>query len=176
MGLTQLKPSVEPNAAEIVSKILDRFRLASGFNLKPDEEETKMRVIAWLEILGTAKIPVKYYDRLYQKAMVTRGRRKGQGVQVSYFIAPEDLIAEYDEFLRELADRENEELKQCSQMHDDEEDRLISYFFCNEVEIILPCHECRGEAHRKRIAERLDRKKENRLRLVEKSNGIKFSD
>ena len=64
--------------------------------------------------------------------------------------------------------KETEE-KPCSQPHDDEEDRLVEYLVWGKEAVLLPCPKCRPEAHHKRKEERIDRTKENRLRLVGKS-------
>lgn len=162
--LTRSNNLVEQNPAEIVGKIFDRFRLAQGWKLTDDDTEHDLRVTVWLEILGTAKIQPRFYERLYQKAMVTRGRRKGQGQDVPFFITPEELIAEYDGLLKELAEKPSEP-KECSVPHDDEDDRLVEYMLWGETPAMLPCHECRPEAHRQRKSARIEEKRNKTLRL-----------
>lgn len=125
-----------------------------------------MRATAFIEILGAARIPVKYWERLYRKAMVTRGARRARNEQNPFFITPEELIAENDSLMKELADKPSS--APCPQKHDDEEDRLVEYVLGGTKDgVLLPCHLCRKEAHHKRIAERIHQKRANTLRLAE---------
>jgi len=160
--LTRQKSSVELNPGEVLGKMFDRFKLSQGFNLKDDDEQD-LRIAAFIEILGTARIPVKYWDRLYQKAMVTRGQRRARGEKNPFFITPEELIAEYDSLMREIAQQPINLV--CPQTHDNEEDRLVEYMFGGNVPVLLPCHLCRKDAHQQRIAERVHQKKQNTLRI-----------
>jgi hypothetical protein len=165
--LTRQKPSEpELNAWEELGKIFDRFRLSQGWNLKDGEEDHDDRTTAFIEILGAAKIPVRHWEKLYRKAMVTRGMRRARNEQNSFFITPEEFIAEYEGLMKELAEKPQD--KPCPQPHDDEEDRLVEYMFAGGTDgTLLPCHLCRKDAYHKRIAERIEQKKANTLRLVE---------
>jgi hypothetical protein len=136
--------------------------MAQGWRPDEDQENHEARIISWIEILGTANIPIEHYDGLYRRAMVSRGRKKGEGLSVPYWITPEELIAEHAEFQRDLQ-AQPRPVEHCSQPHDaDRDDRLNIYAVGGVEEIALPCHECRPEAHRKRVVEHLDHSAQKR--------------
>jgi len=139
--------------------------MAQGWRSDEDQENHEARILSWIEILGTARIEVRHYEDLYRRAMVNRGLRKATGESLSYWITPEELIAEHAGLLRDLASAAPQDLIRCSQSHDaDQDDRLNIYAVGGSDEIALPCHECRPEAHRKRQAEHIGLAAEERRR------------
>src|SRR6185369_5562068 len=99
--LIRSQNSVRLNAAESVGRIFDKFRMAQGWRSDEDQENHEARILSWIEILGTARIEVRHYEDLYRRAMVNRGLRKATGESLSYWVTPEELIAEHAGLLRD---------------------------------------------------------------------------
>lgn len=147
-----MKPS-QINAGEEIGKILERFRLSQGWKAEEDEDH-ELRMTAFLEILGAARIPVNLYDRLYRRVMVTRAKKKASGESVSYYIAPEEMVAEYFTLQNELKKQSESEQSapQCSNDRNHIDDKgntkIISLFDLDRDEI-APCFFCRYDDYKK---------------------------
>jgi hypothetical protein len=164
--LTRQKPSKPKlNAGEVIGDIIDRFRRSIGWNLAQEqtEEEKKdrMQLIAvFLEILGAAAVPVEEYERCYRRATVTRARLKADGKSVPYHITAEELVTEWILLQRSRAtqpESQDKPAELCSfrNNHIDGEP-IVEYAFSGITDMILPCHECRPEAHRVRKNEKIE--------------------
>lgn len=163
--MTQSKSSPKKlNASKILGTIYDRFRRQAGWNLQSDETEEakgdRMQFIgASLEVLGAARVPVAHYDRLYRRAMVARARKRANGESVNYLLSAEDLAVEWFVFEKEMAaiPNESEDLAVCpgESKHFGNE-AVVSYCFAGEIDVVLPCAECRPKAFEQRKKEHLN--------------------
>ena len=164
--MTRLQPSI--NAGQELGKILDRMYLALGVTAK-DDVDHKQRLAAYLEILGTARIPVFLWEKLYRRAMVTRAYKRANGDFCSFYLTPEDLISEYPNLQKELGEKKSDDapVADCPQTHDaDALDRLVFYILGGIEEVVLPCHACRPAANEERRKEKAYIKRENVLKLA----------
>lgn len=80
-------------AATILGTILDRNRLANGWNRLPDTEHDQ-QLISWLEVLDVNGVPFPAFDECYRAALKTRMRQKSAGVKLMP-MAAEDLAVEW---------------------------------------------------------------------------------
>lgn len=170
-------------AADVVGRILNRFRMAQGWAAE-DPENHKLRVAAWLEVLGVARVPVERYDELYRRALDTRTRKQAQGLEV-FYVRPDDLVVEWLA-LREAQLKPSIGPENCPERADhlSEAEALRDYGFPGEVEEWLPCHLCRPEAYRRRVAEvkaqrsEIDRaeKVQQRIRLMLSGTAVITAD
>ena len=171
-GLTR-SPSLPPNAGETVGRILNRFRLAQGWNAE-DPENHKLRVAAWLEVLGVNRIPVDEYDDLYRRALETRARKQVEGQEV-FYLRPDDLVIEFKALARPEPPAMDPANCLESHNHRSEDEALQDYGMPGEPEHWLPCHVCRPKAFSQRrsaaYGERAERKRQDMVRrLLEKNN------
>lgn len=152
-------------AGEIVGRILNRFRLAQGWNAE-DPENHKLRVAAWLEVLGVNRIPVDEYDELYRRALETRARKQMAGQDV-FYLRPDDLVIEFNA----LAKSATPEIDPANCIerynHRSAEEALQDYGMPGQPEHWLPCHVCRPRSFSQRRSEEFGRRSEEmRQKLV----------
>jgi hypothetical protein len=147
------------NAAEEIGKLIDRFRLGAGWNLKdentPEAIQDRDNLIAvFLEDLGAARVPTDQYERLYRRAKVTRARQKAEGKSVPFHLTSEELVAEWFVLQKEIAaagtaNKSDLPVEKCPNLseHIDGEP-IVELLLWGKDEVILPCHTCRPEAFR----------------------------
>ena len=161
--MTQQKSSKPKlNAGQIVGDFIDRFRRQAGWNLADEQtpeakNDRKQLILVFLEVLGVSGAPVEYYDKLYQLAMATRAKAKSDGKSVPFHITAEEVAAEWFALERKLRDKESDKPAElCGFRANHEEGEPIVTYFPYGEPMVLPCHECRPEAHRIRKAEKIE--------------------
>jgi ribosomal protein L44E len=88
-------------AAMILSSVIDRARVAMGWNRlpqsdNPDEEnsEQDVAIITWFEILADAGVPPERFVDCYRAAQARENERRAQGKE-RQIVTPNDLVVEW---------------------------------------------------------------------------------
>lgn len=96
----EVRPQGVNPAVEILGQIIDRARLAKGWN--PHPPDTQMLAIqTWFEILNVGKIPPCHYNELYRRATVQRSNVLSAGREPPD-ICPELLVAQWSNLKFEI--------------------------------------------------------------------------
>ena len=125
-----------------------------------------MRVAAWLEVLGVAKVPAHLYDTLYRRALNSREITRRNGGEVLALRA-DDLVDEYRMMQQEEQERHRRAkaagypAEQCPERddHKSPDEALRDYGLPGHDAEWLPCHVCRPAAFQQRRIESAERRK-----------------
>jgi hypothetical protein len=103
IGTTRFSP--DPIQAKTIGSILDRWRLANGWQ-PLESSDQNLTIAAWFQVLKLQGVTVEFYDVCYRAAVTTRAQKRNAGENVPYTLSAEAVASEWPA-IREKLDKEN---------------------------------------------------------------------
>lgn len=107
----EISPNIPPvpdaEEAMILSSLIDRARMAMGWNRLPqsnsldENSEQDVAIITWYEILLDAGVPREYWTDCYRSAQRRKSELKAQGHEAG-IVTPNDLVVEWPKVRRKI--------------------------------------------------------------------------